>query len=1182
MNLRKGLFTSNTKIITTVILVTGMFFTLAQSAAFLRLDSELDSVNQNPPGIYGPDRVCLTTGNKIEDFSGGGNANTDTYQWIVTGPGGAELRNVTGAFQNFPFTFSIPGPHKLSLTVMRGETVLVKDDKTVLVTPAPNILLEENYVLCAVQDLELVALDAATPDLGSYNFEWSDGNGNIVGNSNRLNVSAEGTYTVTYFFVNALGQKECTNQLSTRVSFSANFKINLNGTNFCPSDMIEANPSVPLFGSWFFQKDGSAKKYIRDDENLSISVDELEGLGNYTVFFELININNPECQVVQQTRFTYAPNPAYTIEEIKPASGCGSKDGILRVTASTPIDNIYYVIDDETTSAGFAMAAGQSLDFPNLASGVYQFEGYQNGCRLRLAGVVNLSNIPPNLNYNIDLEEIVPEICTEDGKSPGKFTIRFDAAPVDVVYELFTERGELAGVGVLKDETETVFEIELAGGIYLFEVYQPIVIQEEDVDGVVTTVIPERCLAPFVQEIEIPGLPQVEFQIPAEFNICGEYELIPTTNQNLEFTLIYLADNSRETGKTFLLKKAGDYELVGKHLDLPDEVCPRKLPLKVGGVDPVEYEVIFKDQDCLGNQNWEVFISNKETEEVSIAWYDESGNVVSVGTEMSPTTFGKYQIDIQPLNILGSCPNPPQEFDVPPPVFSVPVVLDATPLCPFGPDALITLETEFDEIGLIKWRLFDEDGAFEELTDFDNERSIEVSQPGVYQVIVFNKFNETCDIGTENIRVRMSDNLTDFTVPEELMTVCERYSWIPESSQPMIYTLTYPNKEEFTRTSDKLFVLNQTGEYYIRGESTDPENPICPNVKSFEVKVVKPIVYEPELVDETCDGLFTYEAILTNSSPENVLFYWYDEAGSLIHEEAKFVTSVPGRYSLEVQPKGSLRCDIQPTVFEIEPPVLGIEFKLNAGTLCPEADFATIGIDTDLTGVARIEWYFTAVDGTVIQLNDFTDALEIEAYKEGVYEARLINKLECELGADRVLIMRSMDDARPLVKEVYEICSEYEIGETINPGVFGSYSWMLDEEEVSNRAVFKPQVPGVYTLKVGSGEGCEYFTSFEVVEECELKIRVPTALRPGDSDRNFLIYSNYLVDVIEIWVFNKWGQTVFQCSTTNLEAGESACLWDGYFNGEKIPNGSYGIRIYYKNIEANIEKNIRGAITVID
>lgn len=1181
MNLQKGLNPSLLKAPALVCLVAGLFFSMFHAVAFLRLDSGLDMVDEDPPGIYGPDRVCLTTGNKIENYSGGGNANTDTYQWIVKGPTGAELRNVTGAFQDFPFTFSIPGQHTLTLIVTRGESVLIRDDKKVIVTPAPTIFLRENYVLCAVQELDLIALDPSTPDLGSYNFEWSDGTGKVIGKNNQLTVAAEGNYTVTFFYINALAERECTNQLTTQVSFSANFKIDLNGTSFCPANLIEAKPSASLFGSWFYQKDGGDKKYVRDGENLNMSVDELEGLGNYTLFFEVINNNNPECQVVQRTRFTYAPNPAFTIEEIKSASTCGSNDGVLRVTATTAIDNIYYVIDDETTSAGFAMAAGQSLDFRNLASGVYKFEGYLNGCRYVLGGLVNLENIPPNLNYQIDLDEIVPEICTEDGKTPGKFTIRFQAAPVDVVYELFTERGELAGVGVLKDETETVFDIELVGGIYLFEIYQPIVIVEEDEDGVVTTIIPERCLAPFVQEIEIPGLPQVEFQVPQEFNICGEYELTPFTNQNLEFTLINLADNSRETGQSFIMKQ-GDYELVGKHLDLPEEVCPRMVPIKVGGVDPVEYNVIFKDQDCLGNQNWEVDILNKELEEVTIAWYDESGEVISVGVEMSPTTYGKYQIDIQPLNILGSCPNPPQEFDVPPPVFSVPVVLEASPLCPYGPDARITLDTEFDEIGTIKWRLFDEEGDFEELEAFQNQRNIEVTEPGVYQVIVFNKFNETCDIGTENIRVRMSESLTDFTVPQELITVCERYSWIPDSNEPLIFTLTYPNKEEVIRSSDEFFVLNQSGEYTIRGESADVNNPICPNVKSFEVKVVKQIDFTPKLVNETCEGEFTYEAVLKNSAPDEVLFYWYDESGSLIHEEQTFITNEPGSYALEVQPKGSMRCDINPTAFEIEKPVVAIDFKLNASSLCPEADFATITIDTDLTGVARIEWYYTAIDGAVTLLSNYTDALTIEAQNEGVYEARLINKLECELGKDRVLIMRSMDDVRPVVKETYEICSEYEIGETIDPGVFSRYSWLFNEEEVSNRPAFKPQVPGVYVLKVYSGEGCEYITTFDVIEECELKIMVPTALRPGDTERNFLVYSNYLVDVIDIWVFNKWGQTIFQCSTTNLGAGESACAWDGYVNGEKIPNGSYGIRIYYKNIEANIEKNIRSAITVID
>ena len=102
------------------------------------------------------------------------------------------------------------------------------------------------------------------------------------------------------------------------------------------------------------------------------------------------------------------------------------------------------------------------------------------------------------------------------------------------------------------------------------------------------------------------------------------------------------------------------------------------------------------------------------------------------------------------------------------------------------------------------------------------------------------------------------------------------------------------------------------------------------------------------------------------------------------------------------------------------------------------------------------------------------------------------------------------------------------------------------------------------------------------MEECELKVVFPNALELGNPDKNFLIYTNYLVDELEVWIFNKWGQLIYHCKNTELINEESTCAWDGTLNGEKIPNGAYSIRVNYRNYAKNINEEYLGSLMVIE
>jgi hypothetical protein len=174
-----------------------------------------------------------------------------------------------------------------------------------------------------------------------------------------------------------------------------------------------------------------------------------------------------------------------------------------------------------------------------------------------------------------------------------------------------------------------------------------------------------------------------------------------------------------------------------------------------------------------------------------------------------------------------------------------------------------------------------------------------------------------------------------------------------------------------------------------------------------------------------------------------------------------------------------------------------------------------------------------------------------------------------------------MDTIRPTVEESYKVCPRYEIGPVINPGVFSSYEWYFEDQLVSTNPTYKPILPGKYELIVFSNEGCAYNALFETEEECELRVSYPNAVQPGNLDKEFLIYTNYLIDEMKVSIFNKWGEIIFYCEKTDLISEESTCFWDGTYEGRDIPNGTYAIRIDLKNIEKGLSKTQIGSILIV-
>jgi hypothetical protein len=685
-------------------------------------------------------------------------------------------------------------------------------------------------------------------------------------------------------------------------------------------------------------------------------------------------------------------------------------------------------------------------------------------------------------------------------------------------------------------------------------------------------------------EIEInPN--KVDFNIPSNLSICEVYSFTPESAQPLFFE-VTRPDASKvdlSPNQSIELNQSGTYSFYGFDPTISDPLCPELKFLDVVVNQKISFSPIFIEGTCDGTTTYKAEIETVNPASAEFSWFDSSGNIIGTDQFLTLTTFGQFSLDVRPLGSL-PCDQIPISFEITEPVLSVEVSIVSTKLCEYGPGAIISATIDLpDEVNQITWRRFDQNGTAN-LPQFDNQESITVTEAGIYEVSVFSvipAINKNCELGRNSLEIEINPNKVDFNIPSNL-SICEVYSFTPESVQPLFFEVTRPDASKVDLSPNQSIELNQSGTYSFYGFDPTISGPLCPELKFLDVVVNQKISFSPNFIKETCEGTKTYKAEIGSVNPASADFSWFDSSGNIIGTDQFLTLTTFGQFSLDVRPIGSLPCDQIPISFDVEAPLLSQEITLFAAPLCPDADFAQIVAESDFQNIAQIQWWFTDLNGVQSQLTTELNKQLISALSEGTYEVRILNSIGCQLGFDRVFLMRSMNTVRPIVEESYKVCPLYEIGPTINPGSFAAYEWYFEDVLVSTNPVYKPIQPGTYSLIVESAEGCNYSTGFFTEEECELRVSYPNAIKPGNPEKEFLIYTNFLVNKIKVSIFNRWGGLIYFCEKTDLISSESTCPWNGTYRGEKIPNGTYSIRIDLENFEKKIIKVQNGFILVLE
>lgn len=809
------------------------------------------------PEITGPDELCLIFGAVIGTFEGGGDPSTDVYYWQITDPSGTVILERSGGsqFQRLQFSFQSTGIYQIGLRVRRNADFIFEGQKALTVRTGPSLVVRPDYLICGENPTEISAMDPSDPTLDQYQFKWNDSDGNLIGTSNSIQINQEGQY----FFEITSPTGGCFINGNTYAGPNLDFEIQVSNPIICSGSDINLSTDTPLSGEWSLIKPGStSRESLGTAFQIQISKEELTQAGIYSVIFSASDPRNPGCQSTRRASFEVNDAPILEINVLENPDNCGFPNGSIQLQNFIQLDSL---IIEELGLAWIPAASGSTFTISELLPKLYTVVAVSESCRL--TQLFNLEAKDPPV-IDPDTPEIIQpnimiqnESCGDNGVNSGVLTIEFPTGSKDGEYRILAEGlGEIQKGSILNQSTVT---LNLPGGIYYLEL---------TLDG---------CTYP-MEPIAILKTPSVNFNTPSEILICEKFEFIPQTEEDLVFTLI-APDSSQQSlpsGSAFVLTQEGEYLLSGIAKNPNSGLCPKTERFTARLSQSFTYSAVLAEEDCFGNQIYEVEVNGIEKDEISIRWINEEGNIVGRGLQYFSSFTGNHTLEIQPLR-GGFCPTTPYSFTIEPPVLSVDIEFETQKICPDPGSARILMKTSRDNaIDSIAWIYFDDQGNRQNLPQFSNQFEIETSIPGNYEVVTFNRIG--CEVGRVFTQVELSSLLT-FPELEEQYGICAKNRQGPILNPGNFATYRWFLEEDLLAETPT-FMPGQVGNYTLEVTTEDG----C--LFSTFFSTVDLCYFEYQITDGMIlnDSSRQFEAWVSESVTEAEIMI-FNRLGELIHFE---------------------------------------------------------------------------------------------------------------------------------------------------------------------------------------------------------------------------------------------------------------------------------------------------------
>lgn len=362
----------------------------------------------------------------------------------------------------------------------------------------------------------------------------------------------------------------------------------------------------------------------------------------------------------------------------------------------------------------------------------------------------------------------------------------------------------------------------------------------------------------------------------------------------------------------------------------------------------------------------------------------------------------------------------------------------------------------------------------------------------------------------------------------------------------------------FSGPSSQATLAVNSGTWTVIVIANDGAN--CPSKDSVKV-TVNPVTTD-FIQSDACSDQVTLSATTTPAGGK-FTYRWYRN-GSLIVGGQQLVVGVGDngvKYRVEAVSTvtGCKFSSVQKTVN-----VAGdLQVVLTTTTPCVGSPF-TLTATPNLAGTT-FQWSYNGskVNGATLDTLQANDA--------GNY-AVAVSLPGCTVNTSQDVILAPVTSGK--LDNKYLICNNAANPDpnsrqvVLDPGdQFNSYQWLKEQVDIGvSTETYTATEVGDYSVNLINFYGCASTDKTMVVEECNPRVVAPNAFRPGssiNSNSNFSVFTYFVDDDgFQIFIFNRWGQLVFQSDQRDFK-------WNGGLNnnpGQPLPPGTYSYVVKYKSI----------------
>jgi gliding motility-associated-like protein len=307
------------------------------------------------------------------------------------------------------------------------------------------------------------------------------------------------------------------------------------------------------------------------------------------------------------------------------------------------------------------------------------------------------------------------------------------------------------------------------------------------------------------------------------------------------------------------------------------------------------------------------------------------------------------------------------------------------------------------------------------------------------------------------------------------------------------------------------------------------------------------IIQLDSINDASCvnsnDGSISISVSNGNSTPN---FQWTNSLGVDISITEDLLNVLPMDYYLTVTDDGG--CMVLDT-FTVDTTLVVFAFAGNDTLICFDTDILLIGESNQPN--ADFTWFdINAVEvSDTNELNIFNQLPGIEGY------VLVADYLGCSY-SDTIMVITQGQILANAGPDIELLTNETEaIGgdptSNINTTLIWTPSIYLDDTLATNPNVINPEEDTWYIVTVTDTNGCSEFDS--VFVEAVPVLVIPDGISPNGDGKNDTWQLQFVEDFpnLEVSVYNRWGELLF------YDYNSYPVPWDGKFNGEELPVGSY-------------------------